>query len=234
MKTGNQTSSGQAFTRLELLAALIALALLASVVLPALAGTRRGTDLAGCVNNLRQIGRAFQLWGNDHNDDWPCRVSMSEGGILMHPLLGNTWFHFSWMSNGLATPRVLACPSDFGKRPARDFGNSADGGFVNSGYRNNAVSYFVGSDASRFLPRSFLCGDRNVRIEGYAACSAGLNNAAYVTTRPPRLPFWTNNLHGLWGNILFYDGQVQSALDQNMPGLLPTADDAGSLHLVMP
>jgi type II secretory pathway pseudopilin PulG len=234
MKPRNQALSEPAFTRLELLAVLTALVLLASVVLPTLGGTRRGNDLANCVNNLRQIGRAYQLWGNDHNDDWPCRVRMAEGGILMHALVGNTWFQFSSISNELATPQVLVCPTDQEKRVAKDFGNSADGGFVNAGYRNNAVSYFVGSDASRFLPRSFLCGDRNVRIDGYAACSAGMNNAAYVVTRPPSRPFWTNHFHGEWGNILLYNGEVRTLSNQSISNLLRTADDAGALHLVMP
>jgi hypothetical protein len=214
------------------------LALLAALVLPGMAGTRRGTDLAACVNNLRQIGRAYQVWASEHNDDAPYFLSMAMGGIQQHPLSANAWFQFSWVSNQLVTPRVLACPSDTTRLVARDFGGSADGGFVSTGYRNNAVSYFVSPHGMRFQPGSFLSGDRNVRVGPLSGCSA-ISGAAYSVRlgSEPRFS-WTNNLHGFWGTILTYDGQVRTVSNQTVTNLFPAAIDPSKsddlTHLVMP
>src|SRR5260370_37182444 len=60
MKTSQHSApSRQAFSRLELTVVLFTLALLAAEALPVLAGTRPRADRITCVNNLRQIGKAF-------------------------------------------------------------------------------------------------------------------------------------------------------------------------------
>jgi hypothetical protein len=63
--------AGGGFTRIELLAVLGALALLAGLWLPALAGTGSGSAGAGCLNNLRQLVRAFLMFAEDHNGLFP-------------------------------------------------------------------------------------------------------------------------------------------------------------------
>ena len=70
-----------AFTRAELLVILAVLTLLALVVLPALANTRPRSARVICANNLRQIGMAMQLWGNDHGDRPPYEVELADGGV---------------------------------------------------------------------------------------------------------------------------------------------------------
>src|SRR5262245_41072852 len=99
-----------AFTRVELLAVLASIAFLAMVVLPALANNRQRSDRVICVNNLRQIGVAFQLWGNDHGDDPPQMVMTNDGGTRRHSLAPNTWLHFAWISNELINPQFVFCP----------------------------------------------------------------------------------------------------------------------------
>ena len=63
MQLQKQTAPPEAFARREVLAILAVLTLLATIIMPALAGSRRSTDGAACANNLRQIGHAYQLWG---------------------------------------------------------------------------------------------------------------------------------------------------------------------------
>src|SRR5262245_8206916 len=70
----------RAFTRLELVAVVCALALLAAVAVPVLAHTKPRADRLTCLNNLRLVGRAEHLWASDHRDQMPWRVDMSEGG----------------------------------------------------------------------------------------------------------------------------------------------------------
>src|SRR5438876_1984416 len=165
-------SSERAFTRLELAAVLAAALLLAALALPVLANTKPRADRVTCLNNLRLIGRAEHIWANDHNDSLPWRVDVSEGGT-QHTggLQNNAWFNYGKMSNELATPTILACPSDPSVRVARNFSNSP-AGFFNPGLRNNAVSYFIGLDTYVTSPyfqlttaSGGLAGDRNLQVD---------------------------------------------------------------------
>jgi prepilin-type N-terminal cleavage/methylation domain-containing protein len=55
------------FTLVELLVVLALVALLTSLLLPALAGARRCAHAARCLGNLRQLGLATQLYWDDHD-----------------------------------------------------------------------------------------------------------------------------------------------------------------------
>ena len=56
-----------AFTRLELLAVLAALVLIAGVVIPAFAQGKPRSQQAICFNNLRAVGQAVLLFNVEHN-----------------------------------------------------------------------------------------------------------------------------------------------------------------------
>jgi len=92
------------------------------------------------------------------------------------------------------------------RRIARDWGTGANG-FINSQYRDAAVSYFISLDAPPLVPQAAICGDRNVNYYGRrSACSAGPPNAWFISSFPS--PVWTNSLHGVTGNLLLNDGGV--------------------------
>ena len=57
-----------AFTLVDLLGVLLALALLAALMSPALARTRLDTKSFQCMNNARQIAAALQTYAADHQD----------------------------------------------------------------------------------------------------------------------------------------------------------------------
>src|SRR6185503_10926453 len=220
-------------TRLELMAVLLALVLVCAVVWPALAGNRPRSDRVVCANNLRQIGGAFQLWGNDHNDLPPFEVAASDGGTLMHSLAPNAWLHFAWLSNELASPRLVFCPSDTG-RPARDFTGDPGGGYLHPNFANRATSYFLSHNRTS-RSTSLLAGDRNVRMESTASCSRF--NYGLAATRPGGLVnvAWTNALHGVEGNGLGFDGRVQQLNTTELrKAVTQPFEDFASLHLITP
>ena len=234
-----------AFTRLELLVVTFVLFLLGLIAIPVLASTKPRADRLTCANNLYLIGRACQMWANDHNDWVPWWVSPSDGGTLGHPLINNPWFNFATLSNELATASVLACPSDPKARVASDFSSNPDGGFLNPGYRNNAVSYFIGLHASGFFAERYfsyheaLAGDRNLRIHAQnVQCINGVTLASAIFPRPISAPpvAWTNAIHGTVGNILTIDGHVEQTsseriLDTMIP---PEFQNPLDIHLLMP
>ena len=238
MNSRRQSSPDAAFTRLDLLAVLVILAVLAAVVRPALAGLRPRSDIAVCSNNLRQIGRAFELWGSAHDGGRPWGVTREQGGTRGSPsaLVAEAYFQFLWLSNELATPRLLVCPSDSAKSFASGFGGSGMNSLMT--LRVNAISYFLGPDAppAGALPAALLSGDRNLTFDGYGACVLGIFNVAFLSGTAPggSGAAWTNALHYPIGNVLLNDGRVVETSTQVLrQQILPTAgNDNGVVHLL--
>src|SRR5712692_3771610 len=181
------SNSCAAFTRWDLLAVSVVLALLACVAVPLVASPKLHNQRAVCASNLRQIGRALELWGNDHGDQTPWATEFSDGGMRNPPansplilIRNNAYVYYNWISNELVTAQPLACPADSAKRAATDFSRLPGRGLNNPVFQNNAVSYFIGLHASFDYPQSVLCGDRNLLYAGIGACSIGPTAAANI------------------------------------------------------
>ncbi len=202
----------EGFTFVELLAVLGTVALLLAVAMPLLAGNRSSSDRAACQSNLRQIGRAMNMWADDHGGRFQYRVPGSEGGVADSPFAINAWYQFYGIRAELVTPKILVCPTDVDKIPAVDWSNTSNGGFARPDRRNLAVSYVLGL-GTEYDPRGFLSGDRNVQLTEFSA--SGCISSFYSGTpswnwQSPTLD-WTDKLHNRSGNILLNDGSVLSA-----------------------
>lgn len=190
----------RAFTLIELVCTIAILAILAALLLPVLERGLSRARRTACVNQLRNIGLAFQSFAHDHSDAFPMQVSTNQGGTkeiadatLDNPDLAFTCRHFQALSNDLVLAKVLRCPVDTRRVAANDFGE----------VENTNVSYWVNVAATFSQPMTPLSGDRNVRTSGRTEWTFINFGAA------DRVEF-NSELHGYQGNVLFGGGQVET------------------------
>lgn len=73
------------FTMVELLVVVAVIAVLMSLLLPALSRTREQGRQIVCINNARSITIAAQAYSQDHNDIWPvfpCKIRVPQRTVL--------------------------------------------------------------------------------------------------------------------------------------------------------
>jgi len=215
-------------TRLDVVFTVAALVLLGALLLPALAALAPDAKRAECLKNLKALGVAYQGWSEDHDRRMPWRLTAQQGGLYDRPGNANVWVQQIWLSNYLASPKLLACPADKAK-VATSWGRSEDGGLLHPNYRGNAVSYFVGIDVQEQAPHSLLSGDGNVQpsASGQACDQAKVTSAASLAPGNDDVQ-WTDAVHQGEGNLLLFDGTVVETTSASLRARLP---DTQAVHV---
>ncbi len=202
------------FTLLELLVSMGIIAVLGSLLLPALTRAQNSAKVAVCAGNLNQIGLGLELYSADNNDYIPdignqyLGVSIPIIQMKMGPM--SMPFALGKLVQGYQIPaKVFGCPSNVNRNPKSVQEAWSSGGTVQTAYiyRETDVNFHPLKNSSRNSGKAIVMDFACIPYEGEILMPHEFRNV----------------------NILYADGHVSNRCNSPAKGAFFTTwrDDTG-------
>jgi prepilin-type N-terminal cleavage/methylation domain-containing protein len=196
-------ASRRAFSLLELLITIAIIALLAALLLPAISRAKESGRRVACLNNVRQINLALQLYADENEGSFPAYSTTQHWPAQLLTQYKNL--------------AVLVCPTDRAPTSAAGPGvmaaDAAARSYVVNGFQDPGVSDYTQENWSGFLSGPKRGTIREGEIETPS-------DTVLVGEKKSDTAFFTADLHQDKGS--FYDsmehGRHTAGVNTDLPG----------------
>jgi len=240
-----------AFTLIELLVVIAIIAILASLLLPALSKAKEKADRISCTSQIKQISLFVQLYTDDNRDVFPAHRNQNEPDNATAAL--TNWWGTAVIGYAKNQSNLFHCPAIKGQQLENGvawvwaFDCHKVGYGINSffdcfwPYQYGSVTISgINFETRPWFKRTsvlspaenFLIGDAMPKADGYWSSSCWWPNACMVRSRSTSLGFEgvDQSRHHNRGVAAFSDGHAEARRDEAInPPVDPGAGDPRGL-----